>query len=894
MLNMAVAPLRPGYQPTATVILGYAQAPSIAFYFLTTFIFAWCVLHKARPISSRSRRVLITAAFSTQAAYLAEILYHFTSSLADSNYQVPHYSVLSCLALLLVWTPISVSLIKSNQFRWSPYFGTFILQFAYETTLCTLYGLAIVPGRRSSNTPLVLRSFRAFASFVLLAVGFLVLITKPTERGTDEEGQSLLGKSANGSTPTEENGTVGYGSISENSTTVREEGDEGDEEGADRDKDIKELQNKRLQEQGGWLGYLKGFAIFLPYLWPKDDWLTMVCLAVRGVHLIQARFLNLLAPRQLGIITDKLSNGTTVMPWKDIGLWTFYSWFNSYSGFGMVNNFADVVIRNRSYVRITLMAYKHVMTLSTDFHTNKESGEVLKAVEQASSLNNIIELVLFDISPILIDVIIAAWYVTHLFDAYMAFIILFMGVAYIWLGLYFTTWAQSRRRKYTEKQRAENQVINETVSNWQTVFYFNRVPYEYTRYAHAMATTINAHYNHYFRTVGGHVLQDTVMTLGFAVCCIFAISQIISGQKPVGNLVTLIMYWDTMTGPLFFMANSYRTISNSLIDAERLLQLLNTKPTVTDVENATDLVVKTGKVEYKGVGFAYDKRKQIVQDVSFTAEGGQTIAFVGETGGGKSTLVKLLARAYDVTNGSITIDGQDIRSVTKASLIDAIGYVPQDPVLFNRSIRDNIRYGRLDATDAEIEDACRAAAVHDAIVGFPDGYNSKVGERGVQLSGGQLQRIAIARVLLRNPKIVLLDEATSAVDSTIEAQIQDAFRKLSLGRTTFVIAHRLSTIVEADQIIVVEKGNIKEQGTHAELIELGGKYSELWTHQIAGNLSALNSKSTSTAASEAGKAELLIDITPSEEDAKKAAEAMEAARTPEDEVGSDSSSKTRI
>ena len=355
-----------------------------------------------------------------------------------------------------------------------------------------------------------------------------------------------------------------------------------------------------------------------------------------------------------------------------------------------------------------------------------------------------------------------------------------------------------------------------------------------------------------------------------------------------------------MTHPLYFMANSYRTILNSLINAERLLQLMNTKPSVLDAEDATTLIVKSGTVEYSNVSFAYDKRKQVIEDVSFKAEGGQTIAFVGETGGGKSTLVKLLARAYDVTTGSIKIDGQDIRSVTKSSLADAIGYVPQDPILFNRTIRENIRYGRLDANDAEIEEACRAAAVHDAIIGFPDGYNAKVGERGVKLSGGQLQRIAIARVLLRSPKIVLLDEATSAVDSTIELQIQDAFRKLSMGRTTFVIAHRLSTIVEADQIIVVENGRIKEQGTHAELLELGGKYSELWTHQIAGNLSAMNSKAPSGAPSEDGETgkgerqEILIDITPPKEDLEKAAAAVSATGTDSGSNSEASSSTKRL
>jgi len=394
------------------------------------------------------------------------------------------------------------------------------------------------------------------------------------------------------------------------------------------------------------------------------------------------------------------------------------------------------------------------------------------------------------------------------------------------------------------------------------VAYFNRLAFEHQRYAANIASTIHAQYAYYFRSMGGHAAQDMLTTFGFAACCIFGISQIATGQKPVGNLVTLIVYWQTMTQPLYVLSYSYRHISSALIDAERLLQLLNTRPTVSDEEGAQDVVVHKGEVEFKNVDFHYDERKPILRDVSLHAGGGQTIAFVGETGGGKSTLLKLLFRFYDVTGGSISIDGQDLRSISQSSLRDALGLVPQDPVLFNQTIRQNIRYAKLEATDAEIEDACRAAAIHDDISGFPDGYNAKVGERGVRLSGGQLQRIAIARVLLKNPKIVLLDEATSAIDSAIEAQIQEAFRKLSQGRTTFVIAHRLSTIVDADQILVIEKGQILERGTHHALLERAGKYSELWTKQTAGH-SASKTESHANSSHDGDDApSVLVDVTP--------------------------------
>jgi ABC-type multidrug transport system fused ATPase/permease subunit len=399
------------------------------------------------------------------------------------------------------------------------------------------------------------------------------------------------------------------------------------------------------------------------------------------------------------------------------------------------------------------------------------------------------------------------------------------------------------------------ETLYESISNWQTVSYFNRAPYERDRYGNAIQSTIDAQMSWTFRSFTGHGVQSLLMEIGYTAAAILAISQISSGEKPVGNLITLIMYWGTMTNPLSTMADSYRQISSTLIDAERLLQLLRTKPTVTNSECPADLDVKSCKVEFKDVSFSYDERKDVLKNINFVAEPGKTVAFVGETGGGKSTMLKLLFRFYDVTRGSVTIDGQDLRSVTVSSLREALGAVPQDPALFNQSILENVRYARLDATDEEIYAVCKAAAVHDKIMSFPDQYKSKVGERGVKLSGGELQRISIARVLLKNPKIVMLDEATSAVDSSTEALIQDAFKLLSAGRTTFVIAHRLSTIIEADLILVVDSGEIIERGTHAELVRQGGKYCELWTKQTV-----VKSSVSASEDNVVGKADLLVNV----------------------------------
>ncbi|KAK3044213.1 hypothetical protein LTS18_001874, partial [Coniosporium uncinatum] len=318
----------------------------------------------------------------------------------------------------------------------------------------------------------------------------------------------------------------------------------------------------------------------------------------------------------------------------------------------------------------------------------------------------------------------------------------------------------------------------QAISGWETVTYFNRVHYEEDRFEKSVEDAIASQIKYHDRSYVSYAVQDLILTLGFSGMAVLGVYRVVQGSKDVGSFVTLIGLWSLMSSPLSSVVYRYKTLANNFIDAERMLQLLQTKPTVTDKDKAVKLQVEGGRVEFNHVNFAYDQRKQIIKDVDFVAEPGQTIAFVGETGGGKSTTLKLLFRFYDVTGGSIKIDGQDIGDVTMDSLRDALGVVPQDSALFNQSIMDNVRYARLDATQEEVEEACKAAAIHDKIMTFPDGYKSKVGERGVKLSGGELQRVSIARVLLKNPKIVLLDEATSAVDSSTEAQIQEAFKKL--------------------------------------------------------------------------------------------------------------------
>jgi ABC-type multidrug transport system fused ATPase/permease subunit len=326
-----------------------------------------------------------------------------------------------------------------------------------------------------------------------------------------------------------------------------------------------------------------------------------------------------------------------------------------------------------------------------------------------------------------------------------------------------------------------------------------------------------------------NVAQGLIMTFGYGAVLLLAAQQVIREKQPVGNIVMLLLYWNIITRPLFALANSYKELINYLVDAERLLQIRQMTTTVADVDGAPGLDFKGGKIEYRNVHFEYDKGNPLIKGLSFTVEPGSTIAFVGATGSGKTTTCdKLLFRLYDVTNGSILIDDQDLRSVTQSSLRETMGIVRQDQTFYNDTILENVRFARLEATDEEVHEACRNAVIHEKILSFPNGYHSKIGERGVKLSGGEKQRLFIAQLFLRDPKIVVLDEATSTVDNMTESEIQSAFARICKGRTTVIIAHRLSTVKDADQIFVLDQGEIVERGTHDELLGQRGKYHQLW------------------------------------------------------------------
>lgn len=368
--------------------------------------------------------------------------------------------------------------------------------------------------------------------------------------------------------------------------------------------------------------------------------------------------------------------------------------------------------------------------------------------------------------------------------------------------------------------------------SYETVKYFNAEQYEFDRYRGAVSDYQKAEYHVLFSLTLLNTCQNTVFMFGLLITCFIAAYQVSMGQQPVGRFVALLTYMAQLQGPLNFFGTFYRSIQSALINAERMLELFREQPSVVDNPRAAPLAMCKGDINFDNVQFSYDSRKTALNGLGFHCKPGTTTALVGESGGGKSTVFRLLFRFYNPEKGCIRIDGHDVQDLTIDSVRKHIGVVPQDTVLFNETLMYNLKYANPDATDEDVYEACRAASIHDKILTFPDGYCTKVGERGLRLSGGEKQRVAIARTILKNPRIILLDEATAALDTETEEQIQKALASLAHGRTMLVIAHRLSTITTADRILVLHGGRVVESGTHEELLALKGSYSGMWRKQI--------------------------------------------------------------
>ncbi|KAL0931025.1 heavy metal tolerance protein precursor [Colletotrichum truncatum] len=580
-----------------------------------------------------------------------------------------------------------------------------------------------------------------------------------------------------------------------------------------------------------WWEYIRSYRVFFEYQWPKNSSNLKLLYCICCVLLLAQRAINIAVPLVVGWLTDKLTSGQA--PWAILALFIL---LRLMQGSGMLLDALRAIIwvpiSQNSYRALTTAAFEHVHSLSLDFHLGKRTGEVLSALNKGASINSFLEQATFSVLPMIIDLFMAISVFCIVFDPTYGAIVSCLTFWYLFLTIRMAQTRADQRRIMSNADREEEAVKNDSITSYETVKYFNAEQKEFQRYREAIQSYQDAERKVTWGVNRMNVIQACVFILGFSVVLVFGAYQVTSQTMRVGSFVTLMTYLNQLQQPLNIFGSFYRTIQQAMISGERLLELFKVKPTVVDAPGAQPLTDCKGNIRWKNVAFNYDPKNKALKDLDFECKPGTTTAFVGESGGGKSTVFRLMFRYYNTTSGSIEIDGRDVKDLTIDSVRKFIGVVPQDTTLFNESLMYNLKYAREGVTDEEVYEACRAASIHDRIMSFPDQYNTKVGERGLKLSGGERQRVAIARTIIKNPKIIMLDEATSALDAHTEQLIQDKLGHLGQGRTLLVIAHRLSTITHADQIIVLNNGTIAEKGTHEELVNANGRYASMWEKQV--------------------------------------------------------------
>ena len=577
-----------------------------------------------------------------------------------------------------------------------------------------------------------------------------------------------------------------------------------------------------------------------PYIWPADR--SDLKLRVLGamVLLVAAKVATIAVPFTFKYATDALTgHATPAAGWLG---WVIAAPVAMTVTYGAVRILMGALTQGRDAVfakvamhavrRIAYRTFVHMHELSLRFHLERKTGGLTRVLERGrNAIETIVRMVILQLAPTIIEVgLVAAVLMWHFDWRYVALIV---GTVALYMGWTYnaTEWRIGIRRKMNDSDTDANVKAIDSLLNYETVKYFGAEQREAARYDRSMARYEDASVKSYTSLTVLNAGQAVIFTIGLAGAMVMCAYEIEAGTKTGGDFVLINAMMIQLYQPLNFMGMLYREIKQAITDIENMFAILSRDPEIRDATDARPLQVANGDIRFENVSFAYERERPILKGVSFEVPAGKTVAVVGPSGAGKSTISRLLYRFYDLSGGRITIDGQDVAHVTQKSLRAAIGMVPQDTVLFNDTIRYNIRYGRWEASDAEVEEAARLAQIDGFIRMAPKGYETEVGERGLKLSGGEKQRVAIARTILKGPPILLLDEATSALDSHTEKEIQDSLDRVSSGRTTLVIAHRLSTIVGADEIIVLDAGEIVERGTHMQLLARHGLYASMWNRQ---------------------------------------------------------------
>jgi ABC-type transport system involved in Fe-S cluster assembly fused permease/ATPase subunit len=578
----------------------------------------------------------------------------------------------------------------------------------------------------------------------------------------------------------------------------------------------------------------------VPYLWPEGQGWVKRRVVLAMAALVLAKIVSVLTPFLYKAAVDSLTgegrDDAFLLAIGAVGLTVAYGLARLMNtGFQQLRDAIFTRVAQRALRRLALETFTHIHNLSLRYHITRKTGGLSRVIERGvKGVEFLLRFLLFSIAPLIIELAMVGVVFALAFDIWYLAVVAVVIAAYIKFTFVVTDWRVKIRRKMNEQDTDANQKAIDSLLNFETVKYFSAERREAERYDAAMAgyeeAAIKTSYSLAFLNFG----QALLITGGLIAVMVMAAMGVQAGTLTVGDFVMVNAYMIQITMPLNFLGTVYREIRQSLIDMGDMFDLLEQPAEVTDRPDARPLEVSGGHVEFRDVRFGYEQERPILHGLSLAVPPGRKVAIVGPSGAGKSTIGRLLFRFYDVTGGAVLIDGQDLRDVTQESLHAQIGVVPQDTVLFNDTILYNIAYGRPEATRDEIEAAARAAKIHEFIVSLPKGYDTMVGERGLKLSGGEKQRVGIARTLLKNPPILLLDEATSALDSETEAGIQAQLRAMGEGRTVIAIAHRLSTIVDADEIVVLEGGRAVERGRHEQLLARGGRYAAMWQRQQAG------------------------------------------------------------
>ncbi len=571
-----------------------------------------------------------------------------------------------------------------------------------------------------------------------------------------------------------------------------------------------------------------------PYLWPADPvWVRRRVVGALA-FLLLSKLVSVATPFFYKGAVDALAEeGVPMLALGAVGLTVAYGVARLMTvGFQQLRDAVFSRVGQRALRMLALETFQHIHRLSMRYHITRKTGGLSRIIERGvKGVDFLLRFLLFSIGPLMLELLLVGVILAVVFDIWYLVVVSATIAFYVWFTFAVTEWRVKLRREMNDQDTDANQKAIDSLLNFETVKYFGAEAREARRYDSAMEkyerAAIKTNYSLAFLNFG----QSVLITGGLVSVMVMAAIGVQNGALTVGDFVMVNAYMIQITIPLNFLGTVYREIRQALVDMGEMFDLLEQPAEVTDAPDARDLVVDGGRIELDDVRFGYDSDRMILKGVNVTAEPGQMVAIVGSTGSGKSTIGRLLFRFYDVKTGALRIDGQDVREVTQESLHAAIGVVPQDTVLFNDTIRYNIGYGRDGATQEDIEAAARAAQIHDFITRLPDGYDTTVGERGLKLSGGEKQRVGIARTLLKDPPILLLDEATSALDTETEQEIKEALVQAGRGRTVITIAHRLSTIAESDRIVVLEQGEVVEQGRHEELLEKGGRYAQLWARQ---------------------------------------------------------------